>query len=130
MSKQIMALPAQDGHALLISGYRRALGFIVPYWPRLALVLVTGVAATSFGLSQPYISKLLIDDALLKRDFRTLMIVSGLMILATVGRFALKILSSYQCVRIPALVLFDMRLALYRHLQRLSLLARTRLGDY
>jgi len=131
MTKQIMAPQTQDGQAFLVTGYRRALRFVTPYWPRLALVLVTGVAATSFGLSQPYLSKLLIDDALLKRDFRMLVIVSGLMILATVGSFALNILSSYQYVRVSALVLFDMRLALYRHLQRLSprFWARTRLGD-
>jgi ATP-binding cassette subfamily B protein len=115
----------------MIDGYRRALRYLTPYWPRLTLVLLTGVAATSFALIQPYISKLLIDDALLKRDFRTLVIVSGLMIVATVGSFALNILSSYQYVRVSALVLFDMRLALYRHLQRLSprFWARTRLGD-
>ena len=45
------------------AGYRRALRFIVPYWPRLVLVLLTGIAATGLGLLQPYISKLLIDDA-------------------------------------------------------------------
>jgi len=37
---------------------RRA--FLVPYRWRMLLVLLTGVAATSFGLAQPYISKLLI----------------------------------------------------------------------
>src|SRR2546427_12451390 len=100
----------RDGHGILISGSRRALRFITPYWPRLTSVLLTGVAATSFGLIQPYISKILIDDALLKRNFRTLAIVSGLMIVATVGRFALNILSSYQYGRVSALVLFDMRL--------------------
>jgi ATP-binding cassette subfamily B protein len=126
-----MVPETRDGHGILIAGYRRALRFLTPYWPRLTLVLLTGVAATSFALIQPYISKLLIDDALLKRDFRTLVIVSGLMIVATVGSFALNILSSYQYVRVSALVLFDMRLALYRHLQRLSprFWARTRLGD-
>ncbi len=121
----------RDGHGILIAGYRRALRFITPYWPRLVWVLLTGVVATSFGLIQPYISKLLIDDALLKRDFRMLVIVSGLMIAAAVGSFALNILSSYQYVRVSALVLFDMRLALYRHLQRLSprFWAGTKLGD-
>ena len=34
--------------------------------------------------------------------------------------FALNILSSYQYVRVSAAMLFDMRLALYRHLQILS----------
>src|SRR5712691_10845241 len=126
-----MVPQTRDGHGILIAGYRRALRFITPYWPRLTLVLLTGVAATSFGLIQPFIFKILIDDALLKRNFRTLVIVSGLMIVATVGSFALNILSSYQYVRVSALVLFDMRLALYRHLQRLSprFWAGTKLGD-
>jgi ATP-binding cassette subfamily B protein len=53
------------------------------------------------------------------------------MVLATVGSFALNIISSYQYVRVSALVLFDMRLALYRHLQMLSprFWVRNRLGD-
>src|SRR5580704_5372485 len=114
-----------------LDGYRRALRFIVPYWPRLVFVLLAGVAATGFSLLQPYISKLLIDDALLKHNMRMLLIVSGLMFGVTVLGFVLNILSSYQYVRVSASVLFDMRLALYRHLQTLSprFWARSRLGD-
>jgi ATP-binding cassette, subfamily B, bacterial len=114
-----------------LDGYRRALRFIVPYWPRLVFVMLVGIAATGFGLLQPYISKLLIDDALLKHNFRMLLVVSGLMFGITVLGFVLNILSSYQYVRISASVLFDMRLALYRHLQTLSprFWARRKLGD-
>ena len=111
--------------------YRRALRFIVPYWPRLVFVLLAGIAATGFGLLQPYISKLLIDDALLKRNFRMLLIVSALMFGVTVLGFVLNIFSSYQYVRVSASVLFDMRLALYQHLQTLSprFWAARKLGD-
>lgn len=114
-----------------LDGYRRALRFILPYWPRLVLVLLAGIAATGFGLLQPYISKLLIDDALMKRNLRMLILVSALMLGVTVLGFLLNILSSYQYVRLSASVLFDMRLALYRHLQSLSprFWARTKLGD-
>jgi ATP-binding cassette subfamily B protein len=118
-------------HGIHLDGYRRALRFIVPYWPRLIFVLLAGIAATGFGLLQPYISKLLIDDALLKHNLRMLLIVSGLMFGVTVLGFVLNILSSYHYVRVSASVLFDMRLALYRHLQTLSprFWARTKLGD-
>jgi ATP-binding cassette, subfamily B, bacterial len=114
-----------------LAGYRRALRFAVPYWPSLVLVLLTGVAATLFGLAQPYISKLLIDEALLKRDFDKLLAVSGLMLAATLLNFGLNILSSYQYVKASAAILFDIRLALYRHLQTLSprFWASTRMGD-
>ena len=111
--------------------YRRALRFIVPYWPRLVFVLLAGIAATGFGLLQPYISKLLIDEALLKHNFRMLLIVSALMFAVTVLGFVLNIFSSYQYVRVSASVLFDMRLALYQHLQTLSprFWAARKLGD-
>ena len=53
------------------------------------------------------------------------------MFAATVLGFLLNILSSYQYVRVSASMLFDMRLALYRHLQTLSprFYAKWRLGD-
>ena len=116
---------------LPFQGYRRALRFITPYWPRLTLVLLAGLAATGFGLVQPYFSKLLIDGALLNRNMRMLLIVSGLMFGVTILGFVLNILSSYQYVRVSASVLFDMRLALYRHLQTLSprFWAQRKLGD-
>jgi ATP-binding cassette subfamily B protein len=117
--------------SISFAGYRRALRFIIPYWPRLLLVLLTGTAATAFGLVQPYISKLLIDEALLRRNFRMLIIVSAAMFAVTVLGFALNIFSSYHYVRVSAKVLFDMRLALYRHLQTLSprFWARMKMGD-
>ena len=121
----------QPERGIPLDGYRRALRFIVPYWPRLLFVLFAGIAATGFSLLQPYISKLLIDDALLKHNLRMLLLVSGLMFGVTVLGFVLNILSSYQYVRASASVLFDMRLALYRHLQTLSprFWAGTKLGD-
>jgi ATP-binding cassette, subfamily B, bacterial len=116
---------------LQLRRYRPAARFVTPYWPRLVFVLLAGIAATGFGLLQPYISKLLIDDALAKRNLRMLLIVSGLMLGVTVISFVLNILSSYHYVRVSASVLFDMRLALYRHLQTLSprFWARNKLGD-
>ncbi|HEX3743554.1 MAG TPA: ABC transporter ATP-binding protein [Bryobacteraceae bacterium] len=120
-----------SGTRALLAGYRRAIRFLLPYRWRLLLILLTGVAATGFSLAQPYISKLLIDDALLKRDFHALLMVSALMLAATIANFALNIFSSYQYVRVSALVLFDMRVALYQHLQSLSprFWARAQLGD-
>jgi len=122
---------APIGKGIPLDGYRRALRFIVPYWPRLVFVLLAGIASTGFGLVQPYISKLLIDDALAKRNLRMLLVISGLMFGVTVIGFVLNILSSYYYVRFSACVLFDMRLALYRHLQTLSprFWASRKLGD-
>ena len=114
-----------------VGQYRRALAYIAPYWRKLGLVMAVSLFATAIGLVQPYISKLLIDEALLRKNFRALVMVAALMVVVTVVGFALNIFSSYQYVRVSADVLFDMRLALYRHLQRLSprFYARTRTGE-
>src|SRR5580704_12292833 len=113
------------------SEYRRLKPFLLPYSGRLGVILGISVLSTLLGLTQPYISKLLIDNALLPRDMHALAWVAGLMFGTTVLGFLLNILSSYQYVRVSAAMLFDMRLALYRHLQTLSprFYAKWRLGD-
>ena len=73
----------------------------------------------------------MIDGALLKHDMHALLVVSVLMFVFTVVGFVLNIVSSYRYVTISAEMLFDMRLALFRHLQKLSprFYAQFRLGD-
>ncbi len=111
--------------------YRRLTVFLSPYSGRLALIVATGLLATGLALVQPYVSKLLIDVALLRRDWRALCWIAALMFAVTVLGFALNILASYQYVRASAAMLFDMRVAVYRHLQKLSprFYAKWRLGD-
>jgi ATP-binding cassette subfamily B protein len=111
--------------------YRRIFAYITPYWRRLTLVLVLSLVSTLLGLAQPYITKLLIDEALLRQNMQVLTTVAGLMVVVTVLGFALNIASSYRYVAVSAAVLFDMRLAVYRHLQRLSprFYTRTKLGE-
>jgi ATP-binding cassette subfamily B protein len=87
--------------------------------------------STALGLVQPYIAKLLIDEALLRGDPRALAWVALLMIVVTALGFVLSVVASYRYVAVSADVLFDMRLALYERLQKLSprFYARAKLGE-
>jgi ATP-binding cassette subfamily B protein len=58
--------------------YRRIFAYIVPYWRRLALVLALSLVSTLLGLAQPYITKLLIDEALLRKNVQALTTVAAL----------------------------------------------------
>ncbi len=111
--------------------FRRLWVFLKPYTGQLIFVLIISLGATSLSLVQPYISKLLIDRALMRKDPQALAFIAGLMFVAVVAGFGLNILSSYRYVRVSAAMLFDMRLALFRHLQTLSprFYAGYRLGD-
>jgi len=105
--------------------------FIVPYWRSLTLILVLGTIATLSGLAQPYFTKLLIDDALLARNFQLLLWISAGMLGVTALSYALNAWTGYRYMRVSAAILFDMRKAVYEHLQRLSprFYAKTRIGE-
>jgi ATP-binding cassette subfamily B protein len=99
---------------------RRALGYIAPYWRRLVLVLALSLIGTALSLVLPYLTKALIDRALLGRDtgalVRIVLAFTGL----TLASFVLNVVSGLRYTRVSAEILFDMRLVLFRHLQRLS----------
>jgi ATP-binding cassette subfamily B protein len=102
------------------SDIRRLLGYVAPYWPRLVLVLVLSLLGTALTLAQPYLSKALVDDALLGRDPNALLTIVALFLALTLGSFGLNVVSGLRYTRVSADILFDMRLAVFRHLQRLS----------
>ena len=116
---------------LLDPQFRRALAYVAPYWRRLALVVVLSLASTAASLIVPLLSRDLIDDALLAGDRTVLVRIVALFIGLTLLGFLLNVASGLRYTRVSAEILFDMRLDLYRHLQRLSprFYARTRLGD-
>ena len=117
--------------AVLDADLRRALRFIVPYWHRLALVLALSVASTALSLYLPLLSRDFFDRALIGKDVTTLVRVVLLFTLVSVLSFAANIVSGLRYTRVSADILFDMRLEMYRHLQRLSprFYVRTRMGD-
>jgi ATP-binding cassette, subfamily B, bacterial len=109
----------------------RLLRYALPYWRRLALVLVLSLVSTALSLAVPYLSKDLVDQALLGRDFRALVRILAIFGGISLASFALNAVSGLRYTRVSADILFDMRLALYTHLQRLSprFYAHARLGD-
>ncbi|CAN5245142.1 ABC transporter ATP-binding protein [soil metagenome] len=111
--------------------YRRLEPYLRPYWRQLTLVLFISLVSTGLGLAQPYLSKLMIDEALLRRDMDALIRIAAIMILVTLAGFGVNILASYRYVRLSAAMLYDIRAALLRHLQSLSprFYGSFRLGD-
>ncbi|MBV8903954.1 MAG: ABC transporter ATP-binding protein, partial [Acidobacteriia bacterium] len=105
--------------------------FLRPYAGGFALMILLSLVGSLLGLAQPYLSKYLVDNALLRRDVHALMLAAALMFGATIFGFALSYISGYGYMRLSASMLFDMRLEVYRHLHTLSprFYARARLGD-
>jgi ATP-binding cassette subfamily B protein len=110
---------------------RRAFSYLRPYWRRLSLVFAISLVSTATTLAVPYLTKDLIDTALIGRDAAALRRIVIWFAALGVFSFVLNVVSGLRYTRVSAEILFDMRLELYRHLQRLSprFYARTRLGD-
>lgn len=105
--------------------------FVRPQRLAIAGLLGLSMCATALVLVQPWLTKLLIDDGLLAKDFPKLALIAGLMVLAgTVGTL-LSGLNRYLHTRLSGRILFALRDELYRHLQRLSptFYGQRRLGD-
>ncbi len=83
-------------------------------------VIALSVAGTGLSLLLPYLSKILVDDALLARDMAALVRIVALFGAITLASFAFNVISGLRYTHVSADILFDMRLAVYRHLQRLS----------
>jgi ATP-binding cassette subfamily B protein len=110
---------------------RVALAYLRPYRGSLALVLVLSLVSTALTLVQPYLSKLLVDRALLGRDVQALVVIIAAFLVLTGASFVLNVVSGLRYTRVSADILFDMRLDVFRHLQRLSprWFARTPIGQ-
>jgi len=110
---------------------RRIAAFFGPYRLPVGFVLLTIVITSLLGLINPYLLKLLIDEALPQRDFGLLNLYVGLMIVVPIVSGLIGVGQSYLNNVIGQRVMQDLRNALYAHLQRLPLrfFTETRTGE-
>ena len=78
------------------------LRYALPYWRRLTLVLFLSLLSTILSLAIPYLSKDLIDRALLGRDFSALLRILGLFGGISLASFALNAVSGLRYTQVSA----------------------------
>ena len=95
------------------------------------MVILLGLFSTVVGLAQPLLSRLLIDNALLRHNLRALWQIALAMLVITIIGFFVNAVSNYRYTKLSADSLFRMRLVVFEHLQKLSprYFARQKLGD-
>ncbi|MGE7955477.1 ABC transporter ATP-binding protein [Pseudomonas sp. NPDC089530] len=131
MSRLLSRLVDSPDPAALQAALRWLYGFVRPQRLAIAGLLGLSVGASLLVLVQPWLTKLLIDDGLLARDYARLVSIAGLMILAGLLGTALSGINRYLHTRLSGRILFALRDDLYRHLQRLSpgFYGQRRIGD-
>ena len=100
---------------------RRVLGYARPYWWRMLLLLAIILATIGLGLLTPLVLRDLIDRTLPAGDVRRLNLLAAVLIAIPVANALLRIWQRALDAAIGAGIIFDLRSALYAHLQRMSL---------
>ena len=121
----------QPQSASRAAGLRWLAGFLLPHRIALAGLLLLSVTSSLLVLVQPYLTKLLIDDALLAGRADALLVIVGLILGAGLLATLLSGVNRYYYTRLSGRVLFALRESVYRHLQTLSpaFFSRNRSGD-
>lgn len=131
MQRLIVRLIDSQNPEALQAALRWLYSFVRPHRLAIAGLLGLSVCASSLVLVQPWLTKLLIDDGLLAKNFPMLVLIAGLMILAGLLGTALSGINRYLHTRLSGRILFSLRDDLYRHLQKLSpsFYGQRRIGD-
>ena len=120
---------AEPGELLRSAGWIS--GYLHPHRLALVVLMLISTGASGLILTQPFLTKLLIDDGILDRDTSNLILYASLIF--TVGMLSLAIsgLTRYLHTRLSGFILFSLRESLYSHLLNLSPLfyAKNRTGD-
>ncbi|MFZ4814851.1 MAG: ABC transporter ATP-binding protein [Phototrophicaceae bacterium] len=110
---------------------RRVMGYARPYWGQTALVLILLLISTGIGLAAPLIIRDLLDNALPNANLNRLNLLAfGLLAIPFVTALV-SIWQRWLNAQIGEGIIFDLRVALYRHMQQMSLrfFTHTRLGE-
>ncbi len=110
---------------------KRVLGYARPYWNKIAITLVTILITTGLGLLTPLIFRDLIDNALPKGDVQRLNVLAVGLVLIPIVVSLVGMYSRLLNAQIGEGVIFDLRTALYNHLQRMSMrfFTNTKVGE-
>jgi ATP-binding cassette subfamily B protein len=99
---------------------RRLIGYLRPYRLQVCFAIAAIIGHSAIELAPPYLSKLVIDRYIPAANLPGLATVAGLYLAALVGSFALEYAQTWTMQMIGQRIMFDLRLQLFEHLQRLD----------
>ena len=110
---------------------RRATRFFLPYQGRLALIATLIAASSVIGLANPYLLKLMIDDAFPKGDIGLLGLYAALMVIVPIINGGIGLAQSWMTASVGQFVMRDLRNLLFTHVQSMPIrfFSETRTGE-
>ncbi len=99
---------------------KRVFSYLKPYTKQLILVLLCIIVSSFFSLLPSIITGKILDDGLLKQDFKALVYYIVLSLAVTLAASLIGVAETYINTWIAQHITFDMRNQMYQHLQKMS----------
>jgi ATP-binding cassette, subfamily B, multidrug efflux pump len=99
---------------------RRLLHYLQPYRPHVALAFAAIILGACATLAQPYLIKIAIDRYIAAHRLEGLDRLAVLYLVILVGAFASDYIQTWALQLVGQRIMFDLRMAIYSHLQRLD----------
>jgi ATP-binding cassette subfamily B protein len=111
--------------------WRRIGELFLPYWKKEILVLACIAITSVIGLAPPFLTKLIIDDAIPKGDVRLLVILVAAIVGASLTSALVLVFQGYINSIVSEGILRDLRTRLFSHMHHmpLSFFASTKTGE-
>jgi ATP-binding cassette subfamily B multidrug efflux pump len=100
---------------------RRLLGYLRPYWRAVLIALAAIITNSVLQLAPPYLTKLVIDEHIATGDLGGLITVAWIYLSVLVASFGLEYVQTWLMQLTGQRIMYDLRMQLYAHLQRLDL---------
>jgi len=100
---------------------RRLLQYLRPYWRQVAIALAAIVVGGAASLAQPYLIKIAIDRYVVANRLDGLNNLAGLYLLVLIVAFVAEYTQTWTMQLTGQRIMFDLRMSIYGHLQRLDL---------
>ncbi len=99
---------------------RRLLTYLWPYRQTVAVALVAIIGHSALQLAQPYLTKLAIDSYIATGDLVGLNQIALVFLFVLLGAFVLEYVRTYTLQMTGQKIMFDLRMQVYGHLQKLD----------
>jgi ATP-binding cassette, subfamily B, multidrug efflux pump len=100
---------------------RRLLAYLRPYKSQVAIALAAIIAGSALQLVPPYLTKTVIDDHIPAGDLSGLGFIALLYLVTILASFAFEYTQTWTLQMTGQRIMFDIRMQVYQHLQRLDL---------
>src|SRR5262249_38279807 len=99
---------------------RRLIAYLRPYWAQVSIAFVAITLGAAMALAQPYLMKIAIDQHIATGDLDGLSSLAVTYVVVLVLAFAAEYTQTWTMQLTGQRIMFDLRMAIYRHLQRLD----------